>query len=164
MHWSVSWASKPDEQIREELDEAKERQFHAYNLPTGIDFEQMAEVWKDLNFGGKSETDISEAAFKFNPDHFKTPSRMIEKLRMISRAGRAYTDQINIEVAGRPKIVLGSHEPPVNEVIPGDFTMADFEERTDTNDVPVDQLPYIVSEPSPSAKTTSTLQKLTSTT
>uniref|UniRef100_A0A0W0EVD7 Putative RNA processing-related protein, mitochondrial RNA degradation n=1 Tax=Moniliophthora roreri TaxID=221103 RepID=A0A0W0EVD7_MONRR len=54
IHWVVSRLEAPEADIRKNLQKAKERQFRAYSLPSGVDFPQIEEWWTKLSFGGKA--------------------------------------------------------------------------------------------------------------
>ncbi|TFK73566.1 Pet127-domain-containing protein [Pluteus cervinus] len=147
VRWSVSWLSKDDEEIRRDFADVQERKFHAWNLPSGVGPEEMAQFWKDLNFNRKPDTPDSPEFGElenYDPGKFKVPSRSIQKLRLLSRAGRMDTERLELEMAGKPKIVLGEPEPPLNEdlIVQAAETS---DEWVDINDVPVDDLPSFAS-------------------
>ncbi|KAF8895406.1 mitochondrial protein Pet127-domain-containing protein [Infundibulicybe gibba] len=110
VHWTLSKLSRGDDKIREALNVAKERQFRAYNLPTGVGAEEMAEFWGNLNFGGQPTPEGDEPAL-YKPENFKTAGRSIQRLRSIARAGREESERLALEEAGRPKSVLGEETP-----------------------------------------------------
>ncbi|KAK7056724.1 hypothetical protein VNI00_002441 [Paramarasmius palmivorus] len=53
LHWTVTHMHASEETVRQNLKRAKERQFRAYTLPTGIDHSQIEDWWNGLNFSGK---------------------------------------------------------------------------------------------------------------
>ncbi|KIL67829.1 hypothetical protein M378DRAFT_177093 [Amanita muscaria Koide BX008] len=104
VHWTVCRLSDNDQVIRSALRGAKERQFRAYNFPTGVDASEMPEFWAGLNFGragGKSRV-------AYRTEHFQSASASIQRLRELSRAGREESDRIAAVEAGKPKIVYTS--------------------------------------------------------
>jgi len=143
IHWTVSLLSADDDVVRCKLTAAKDRQFRAYNLPSGVTLEQMAEFWKNLNFSGN----VAEAGLAdYNPDNFRAASRNVELLRSIARAGKEETERLELEEAGKPKIVLGEPESLSDEEIEAfsDGSLAVVEEPdVDSSLTPIDALPAV---------------------
>ncbi|KAF8631808.1 hypothetical protein AX17_005023 [Amanita inopinata Kibby_2008] len=108
VHWSVCRLAHGEGESRATLQAAKERQFRAYNFPSGVDASEMPEFWAGLNFGGKAQ---SESGPVYKLENFRAANRSIERLREMSRAGREELDRIAAQEAGKPKIVYGQSEP-----------------------------------------------------
>ncbi|KAF8635871.1 hypothetical protein AX15_000060 [Amanita polypyramis BW_CC] len=107
VHWTIRRLSDKEEVLRSALHASKERQFRAYNFPTGVDASEMPEFWAGLNFSGTKPA--SQVAYR--TENFRSASPSIQKLREVSRAGREETDWIIAKEAGKPKIIYGHEEP-----------------------------------------------------
>ncbi|KDQ62374.1 hypothetical protein JAAARDRAFT_149198 [Jaapia argillacea MUCL 33604] len=90
IHWSISRSAKYEDEIRQNHIAARERQFRAWALPTGVTIEEMEERWKQMNFGGKKPEEIIEAVNDFDPTRFRDPTALVEGLRRLSREGRRH--------------------------------------------------------------------------
>ena len=113
LHWAISTSSLTAEQIRDNLAAAKERQFRAWCLPTGVSLREMSERWQALDFGGKRGEEARETAF--DPSYFRKPNRQLQELRALARAGRDETEALMAE--GRKKVVWGEPHGAAEESI-----------------------------------------------
>ena len=108
-----------EEQIRDRLKAAKERQFRAYSLPSGVDHSTIKEWWEKLNFGGNEGSNSASAIEKQTPEfflrYFQQPDRKITSLRETAKQGRLETQKLEQEEKGKPKIVYGIGEVYLDE-------------------------------------------------
>ncbi|KAG7088520.1 hypothetical protein E1B28_012504 [Marasmius oreades] len=117
VHWTVTHLDLPEETIRSRLQKAKDRQFRAYSLPSGIDHSKIREWWNKLNFGGKEnvESEVLSEIPHFFSTHFQEPDRRIVELRELARKGRRQTQWLAESGKGKPKVVYGVGEVYVDE-------------------------------------------------
>ncbi|KAJ3972992.1 mitochondrial protein Pet127-domain-containing protein [Lentinula raphanica] len=138
--WTVHWAithrssdSGKEEQIRADLQAAKDRRFRAYSLPTGVSPQDIEKWWDSLDFSGSKrlnvpltplddegnegiEVDLSGLMTKkprpqsFFTENFIMPDSRIQNLRDLANEGREETIRIGLEDRGKPKVVLGVGE------------------------------------------------------
>ncbi|KAK2465232.1 hypothetical protein APHAL10511_002586 [Amanita phalloides] len=104
VHWTICRLSDHESRIRAALQNTKERQFRAFNFPTGVDESDMPEFWSGLNFGGREK----ELQVPYKMGNFRTASKLIENLRQLSRDSRKESDRIAEAEAGKPKVVYGA--------------------------------------------------------
>ncbi|PFH53954.1 hypothetical protein AMATHDRAFT_136395 [Amanita thiersii Skay4041] len=117
IHWTISMLSQDVDRIWVAFRKAKERQFRAYNFPSGVDASEMPEFWARLNFGGKPP---SENEAPYDEEYFRTANRQVQQLREMSRRGREEANRIAAEEAGKPKIVYGHGRPWLEEGVEED--------------------------------------------
>lgn len=87
---------------------AKGRQFRSWSTPAGVEYEDLPQFWQEsLNF------DLNSKDSEYQSNYFRLPSHSIEKLRRLARAGRAETERLAAENAGKRKVVWGVPEEPV---------------------------------------------------
>jgi hypothetical protein len=129
VHWSISRSSLSDSEIRHNLSGAKDRQFRAWSLPAGVDYDEMPKRWKNFKFGSKN--------LEYKSSYFRQPSKNIEQLRQLARAGRYETQRLAIENAGKSKVVWGVPELMEDEDAEGrESVEEDAGVTIDTNDGP----------------------------
>ncbi|KAI0050381.1 Pet127-domain-containing protein [Auriscalpium vulgare] len=98
--WSISTSALPQDIIQKNIAGARERQFRAWDLPTGVSLHEMKGKWNAINF---SPTASEEP---FNPALFRAPGHRVERLRKLARTGAEDTLKAAEADAGREVHVL----------------------------------------------------------
>ncbi|THH19214.1 hypothetical protein EW146_g1928 [Bondarzewia mesenterica] len=83
--WSISTSSLSQREIRANLSEVRERQFRAYNLPTGVSLKEMEKRWEDMQYNLAASSD---AGPQFDPVYWQEAGANVQSLRGLARAGR----------------------------------------------------------------------------
>ncbi|KAL0064689.1 hypothetical protein AAF712_008387 [Marasmius tenuissimus] len=121
VYWKIRHMNDSEEEMHVRLKAAKERQFRAYSLPSGVSHSTIKEWWEKLNFGKKkekglgNESNIEKQIPEFFHTYFQEPDRKIELLRSIAKQGRLETQKLEQEERGKPKIVYGLGEVHLDE-------------------------------------------------
>ncbi|KAK1231191.1 hypothetical protein PQX77_005717 [Marasmius sp. AFHP31] len=119
VYWKIRHMNDSEEEMHGRLKAAKERQFRAYSLPSGISHSTIKEWWEKLNFGKKkepgNESKIEKQIPEFFHMYFQEPDRKIELLRSIAKQGRLETQKLEQEERGKPKLVYGLGEVHLDE-------------------------------------------------
>ncbi|KAL0960662.1 hypothetical protein HGRIS_005692 [Hohenbuehelia grisea] len=131
VYWTISTLAADEATMHKSLDAARERQFRAWNIPAGMSRNDLEAFWDRLDFNaplpaaGESdgpEARVVDAAMAtlaaggtpppstFDPRYFQTARGNVKLLRRIARSGRAHTQQIARERAGKPIVMWGVPE------------------------------------------------------
>lgn len=103
LRWSIAHLNTDTRDMRKELNGAKQRQFRAWTLPSGVDPEGLQEWYEALNFGGETEQNGT-----FNPERWTTKEdRGLALLRRLAREGKMETERLRELEEGKPRHVLG---------------------------------------------------------
>jgi hypothetical protein len=96
-----------DSDIRNNLSAAKGRQFRAWSVPAGVEHEDLPQFWQEsLNF------DLNSEDAEYQSKYFRQPTSNVKNLRQLARAGRAETERLAVENAGKRKVVWGVPDEP----------------------------------------------------
>lgn len=114
VHYTITRLHGDESRSRERFFEAKERQFRAYLLPSGVPLEKIEEFWKALNFGGKSKEEMDKLIMP-SADNFEDAYEMVEELRSLARAGKRESDRQAKAEAGKEKVVWTPTWPRTNK-------------------------------------------------
>ncbi|EIN12750.1 Pet127-domain-containing protein [Punctularia strigosozonata HHB-11173 SS5] len=140
VHWAISKSSLSPAEIRANLNYAKDRQFRAWALPSGLSVEQMEERWNSMNFGGSS----SEGSSPFDPRLFYRAPFQTRMLRQLAREGRNDTEAWQEAERGLPKIIWGKPDEVRPEELDGEEgsvqPAAEAEEQVDVEGLLGDDL------------------------
>ena len=101
--YNISRVALSDLEIRSDYKEFMQRKKRSLVLPSGVSLEDAEKFWNSLNFGNTTP----EEAKMFRPESFALANSAIEKYRELARVGRAISQKMDEDLAGRPKIVLG---------------------------------------------------------
>lgn len=139
IHWKLSRVSAPEDEIRSNLAACEDRKFRAWALPSGVSMSEMAELWPTLKFGHGAK-DVA-----FDPAFVYAARGNVEKLRELARSGRAHTENLALENAGKAKVVWGVPD----EIITTEESRTDDETAAASVDVPAEDAPvaFIPTEP-----------------
>ncbi|KAF8908913.1 mitochondrial protein Pet127-domain-containing protein [Gymnopilus junonius] len=102
--YKISRVSLPDFEIRNDYKQFIQRKKRSLVLPSGVPLEEAEKFWNSLNFGNKTPEEVK----LFRPESFTLANAAIEKYRELAREGRMVSQKMEEDLAGRPKIVLGS--------------------------------------------------------
>lgn len=100
--YSISTSSSSQTEIRERYQAAVKKQKSIFDLPTGVDINEMEELWEQMDFGGDDSPSIS-----FKPEMFREPSAMTMRARALARRGKERMETLQQEMIGKPVIVYG---------------------------------------------------------
>lgn len=102
VRWSIAHLNASREVIRKQLLGARQRQFRAWVVPTGVDPDDLQEWYESLNFGGGEES-----TGVFNPNKFTVKAGPgLARLRELAREGRRETERLRELEEGKPRHVL----------------------------------------------------------
>ena len=131
LRWSITHPSLSQEEKEYNLGKARERQWRAYSLPSGVTLEEMEDIWNQLDFGGKqrrlegtsaassmpSSTSSSvEKESTFDPSFFSPPTKNVMLLRELSMKGKVDMELMSEKAKGRPKLIWGEPEAYIDQV------------------------------------------------
>jgi hypothetical protein len=116
VHWSIFKCSLSDEETRAKKRGAEERRSRAWNLPTGVDVNEMKALWDQIDYGGQRRNGEGEMsspmASPFKPASFRPPSSNIKMLRQLSKGRKGHAADLAVKGTGKPRIIVG--EPNVD--------------------------------------------------
>lgn len=138
--WNVKHLTLDYQDARHRLDAALTRQFRAYNLPSGVTFDNIERWWTSLDFGGVNKGKAGDLASvdadttatassesvaagdggeELPPPtteteeflrNFQAADNRIKHLRNIAKRGRETSEALEKEEQGKPKTVLSQAE------------------------------------------------------
>ncbi|KAI0086464.1 mitochondrial protein Pet127-domain-containing protein [Irpex rosettiformis] len=100
--YSISTSSSSQDEIRHRYQSAVEKQKHIFDLPSGVDINEMEELWEQMDFGGDDTSAVA-----FSPEMFREPSAMAKRTRALARRGKARLDMMAQQMLGKPVVVYG---------------------------------------------------------
>jgi hypothetical protein len=102
VHWKISKSSMSSERLLEQFVEVRQRQFRAYNIPSGMEMADMEGFWEQLDFrGGSTKVPFVSKMFQF-------PSSNIKRLRQVAREGLEELERRREEFEGKVPVFLRS--------------------------------------------------------
>ncbi|PPR00204.1 hypothetical protein CVT24_004907 [Panaeolus cyanescens] len=116
MSYEITRSTLPQEVIQVKYEKLEGRKKRSFVLPSSISLAEAQAYWDSISFHKRD--DAEERSIKPSVDDFTLANAAIEQFRHLSREGRQYSQQIEKQYAGKPKVVLGSPSPDLLEEPP----------------------------------------------
>lgn len=105
VQYEIRTSSATEDEIRRRYQAAIDKQIYIWDLPSGVDINEMAELWEQMAFGGDNASQT-----EFRPEMWRRPGQGTKRLRKLAQKGRVHMDRIARESEGKPVVVYDSYK------------------------------------------------------
>ncbi|KAI0702286.1 mitochondrial protein Pet127-domain-containing protein [Cytidiella melzeri] len=114
--WSVNYeiltSSSDQHDIRERYRQAVEKQNYIFDLPSGVNINEMEELWQQMDFGGNGAP-----LSPFKPEMFRKPGYSTKMKRKLALEGKERLERLEQESIGKPVVVYDAVDLSGLEVV-----------------------------------------------
>jgi hypothetical protein len=109
VRYRIRVSASPLAEIRERYETAVKKQKFIFELPSGVNLSDMAELWQQLDYGSEEKPSAA-----FNPASFRDPSASTLRTRKLAQRGSEHLKRIAKEDEGKPVHV---YTMPSNDLV-----------------------------------------------
>lgn len=97
VRYRIRVSASPTAEIRERYEAAVKKQKFIFELPSGVNLSDMAELWQQLDYGSEDKPPAA-----FDPASFRDPSASTLRTRRLAQRGNEHLKRIAQEDEGKP--------------------------------------------------------------
>ena len=106
MQWSIERSSSAESAIWKRLAEVRKRQSFPYSLPTGVELNDIADLWQSMAFTpDRSMAGIPPSLHGRLGEFFRNPTYLVRRLRELARERSEELKEVQAKESTKEKVV-----------------------------------------------------------